>query len=215
VLIQTAEENGLAVPLLHTGDINPKRALDGPAIGEAAMLYANEGREEAVQFAEQLRVLHPPETEAILARLRLVQRRPAEAAQHLRNALLPYRANPWPDLRLMQDALDSAVSVSSMDRSLAASMYALVERPFAGMMLEDDRKIARVLIAEQAAGCGAQTLASLAQLEPHVPFREEILALRARCYRTGPLAEEAQRDLERYRAKSFTHIIGASSSPTQ
>jgi spermidine synthase len=209
---QTANALGLARPMFVRGTLSPETALNGPLIGETALQLANEGREEAAALAERLRVLHPPETESVLARLRLVQRRHAESAAHLRNALVPYRTDPWPDLRLLQEAVDSAVTLASTDRRYAPAMYSLVERPYAGMMLDDDRRIARVLIAAQLGGCTPQLLASLAELEPHTPFREEILTLRARCYTSGPLARVAKEELEQFRAKSYGSIIEASAT---
>ncbi|HYK05506.1 MAG TPA: fused MFS/spermidine synthase [Thermoanaerobaculia bacterium] len=210
---QTANARGMARPLLIRGTLAPETALNGPLIGETALQLANEGREEAAPLAERLRILHPPETESLLARLRLVQRRYAESAAHLRNALVPYRTDPWPDLRLLQEAVDSAVTLASTDRRYARAMYALVERPYAGMMLEDDRRIARVLIASQLGGCTPELLASLADLEPYAPFREEILTLRARCYTSGPLARIAKEELEQFRAKSYGSIIEATATP--
>jgi spermidine synthase len=207
VMQQTANAFGFARPLFVRGTLAPQNGLNGPLIGETALQFANEGREEAAALAEQLRVLHPSETESILARLRLVQRRYDESAAHLRNALLPYRANPWPDLRLLQEAVDTAVTLATTDRRYAGAMYSLVERPYAGMMLEDDRRIARVLIASQLGDCRPELLASLAELEPHAPFRDEILTLRARCYRSDPLARIAREELEQFRAKSFGSII--------
>jgi spermidine synthase len=213
VMQQTANARGLARPLSVRGTLAPQHALNGPLIGETALQLANEGREEAAPLAERLRVLHASETESILARLRLVQRRYGESALHLRNALLPYRTNPWPDLRLLQEAVDSAVTLASTDRRYARAMYSLVERPYAGMMLQDDRRIARALIAAQLGGCTPELLASLAELEPHAPFREEILTLRARCYTSGPLARVARDELEQFRAKSVGAIIEGSASP--
>ncbi len=207
VMQQTASAFGLARPLFVRGTLAPQNALNGPLVGETALQFANEGREEAAALAEQLRVLHPSETESILARLRLVQRRYDESAAHLRNALVPYRTNPWPDLRLLQEAVDTAVTLAATDRRYAGAMYSLVERPYAGMMLEDDRRIARVLIASQLGDCAPQLLASLAELEPYAPFRDEILTLRARCYKSDPLASIAREELEQFRAKSFGSII--------
>ena len=209
VIQATARSLGMARPAFMQGTLDPSRAVNGPMIGEAALQLANEGREDAAILAEQLRALHPAEAESVLARLRLVQRRFDESAVHLRNALVPYRADPWPDLRLLQEAVDSALTLATSNRRYARAMYSLVERPYAGSMLDDDRRIARALIAEQFAGCGAQTLASLAALEPHVPFREEILSLRARCYTTEPLARIAREELEAFREKSFGAIIEA------
>ncbi|MEA2462977.1 MAG: spermidine synthase, partial [Acidobacteriota bacterium] len=210
---QTASALGMARPMFVRGTLAPENALNGPMIGETALQLANEGREEAAALAERLRVLHPPETESLLARLRLVQRRHAESAAHLRNALVPYRTDPWPDLRLLQEAVDSAVTLASTDRRYARAMYSLVERPYAGMMLDDDRRIARTLIAAQLGGCTPELLASLAELEPYAPFREEILTLRARCYTSGPLARIAKEELEQFRAKSYGSIIEASATP--
>jgi spermidine synthase len=210
---QTAIALGMARPILIRGTLAPENALNGPMLGETALQLANEGREEAAPLAERLRVLHPPETESVLARLRLVQRRHAESAAHLRNALIPYRTDPWPDLRLLQEAVDSTVTLASADRRYARALYSLVEHPFAGRMLDDDRRIARALIAAQLGGCTPELLASLAELEPHAPFREEILTLRARCYTSGPLASIASEELEQFRAKSYGSIIEASATP--
>lgn len=190
-LRSTAQAMGLARPLHVRGTFSPQRPFDADALARNALRLANEGREEAVPVIDRLRAVQPAEAESLMGRLRLVQQQRDAAARHLVNAMTAYRTQPWADPAVMHEAIESALTLAAEHPPAARPLFAALGEPFAGGMLDDDRKIARALIAGGFAGCGGPTIGTLLHLEPHTPFRREILELRARCYAAIPVPDLA------------------------
>jgi spermidine synthase len=173
--------------------------VDPGELSRAAEMLANDGREDAVPLIERLRAVEPTEADALLARLRLRQRRFAEATDLLVRALAAYRADPWPDIDLMGRALSNAVDIARFgnDRGLGLLLYDALSKPFAVHSWNEARKYYRVLIARAIDGCGPLTLQSLKDLEPNTPWRAESLRARSECYgqTRDALASRAAADL--------------------
>jgi hypothetical protein len=96
----------------------------------------------------------------------------------------------------MSHALDVATDIAAQDSALGARLYAALKAPFAVAVLNDERKIHAVTIAGGADWCAE----AWQPLEPYVPWRRDLLAGRAQCYRnTGNArASEAQAELETF-----------------
>lgn len=73
------------------------------------------------------------------------------------------------------------------------SIVDAVSRPFAAKQIEETRRVAAIAIAWRNGRCGTRTLQALADIEPHAPWAQEILQLRALCYETVGLRENAER----------------------
>jgi spermidine synthase len=167
------------------------------------------GDEAALEYIERLRPLEAVEADMLLGTLRARQRRPIEAAAALRAAFEHYRSDPWPWLRIAQGALDEATSVAAQSPEAAIELYEALRQPFAASMLDSARTAALTAIAvrlNQESLC----LPTLAQLEPYVPWRLDVLAWRARCYDTlgDPRAAQARSELSEYFADQPARLAG-------
>jgi spermidine synthase len=193
--------NGDLVAALATWRTAPWAPLNTLEQAELAEVWAEAGRDEAVPLAERLRPWQPVEADAILARLRLVQRRYGEAADLLTRALVRYREDPWPSGYVMERALESAVAIARADPSLAAQMAAALGEPFAAGQWNDRRRLYAAVVTAGYRGCGAETIRVLQAIEPDVPWRRDFLELRRDCYaRAGldALATRAARELAEF-----------------
>jgi hypothetical protein len=168
---------------------------------ELAEVWAEAGREETVPLAERLRSWQPVEADAILARLRVMQRRYGEAADLLVRALVRYREDPWPSGYVMERALESAVAIARADPMLAAKMAAALGQPFAAGQWNDRRRLYAAVVTAAHRGCSPETIRALQALEPDVPWRRDLLELRRDCYtqaRLDGLATRAARELAEF-----------------
>jgi hypothetical protein len=225
-LISEAAKMGLSSPRLTRGDVDwdmveaNRRFLRGSvdrerpsSVGElstVAMELATRGNPEAEGMADVLRRYQPIESDVIHARLRLTQGRLGEAAAVLRRAFIGYRTNPWPEPRVMAAATEMAVDISGRDRALAGALQDALSRPFAVDLQHDNRVAARVLTAYRHAGCGAETLTALRDLEPIAPWDARFLVLRVECYGKAGLSalqDDALRELERFESMQAPPII--------
>ena len=182
------EEENLSGALLRWR-IRSWEPLNSMEVSRLAEVFAEEGDEAAVPLAERLRVLQPTESEAILARLRLKQRRHAESADHLERAFIRYRSDAWPTVVAMGRALSTAVSLAQEDRALGERIYNAMSRPFAAGQWENSRRLYRLQVAWSIDGCGPRTIVALREMEPYTPWTEEHLRLRKRCYGEAGLKE--------------------------
>src|SRR5207253_9109626 len=78
-----------------------------------ADLEANAASAAALPLIERLRAFQPAEADVLLAKLRLRQSRPSEAASALESAFRQFRHDPWAVPQIKQMALDLAQSVGS------------------------------------------------------------------------------------------------------
>ncbi|MFT3776104.1 MAG: fused MFS/spermidine synthase [Minicystis sp.] len=156
----------------------PAGSFELEMIAEA---LAESGSEEALPLIDRLRPFEPTEADALLTRLRFRQDRRADTAAALEAALQGYRADPWPKLDLMRRLVSEVAVDLGRDPALGRRAFAALERPFAALMLEDERRNARIKLSARLDFRGLCADAIAAQ-EPHVPFEREVLALRRECY---------------------------------
>jgi spermidine synthase len=164
-----------------------------------AFVFADAGDARAEQYASALRYFQPLEADAVLARLRLRQKRNREGADLLLRAYTGYRTNPWPMPSIMRNSLQTAMMLAD-DPAAAPIAFEALSKPFAAGQWEDGRQIVSLGVAEKVDRCGPAMMKALLGLEPHVPWRRRTLQLRAVCYASAghPLAHEARRDFERF-----------------
>jgi hypothetical protein len=172
------------------------------AIGCLAMAFEGDTRLE--QFVQDLARLHPLEAEGVLALYAVRMRDYDRAAAALQNVFVGLRKDPWMFRHVAELLFDLAAQVATADDRLAVPLYEALEESFAGKLLEDERKIARVVIARTLNPRRIDLLVpALEALEPHTPWNATFLHTRVQAYRTAghPLTARAEREL----AKFFRH----------
>ena len=169
---------------------------------ESALLtegMAEAGDLQASGPIAELGRLLPAEADAAAARLALRRGRPDLAAAILVSAFSRYRADPWPDMAAMNRALDLAVEIVTQRKDTASPLFAALADPFAVRALDEARIHTRLRIAA-VGGLADRCVEALFPLEPHIPWRGDVLRYRAECYRSRhhPHADAAAADLARF-----------------
>lgn len=169
-----------------------------------ASCLAAAGDARTPHFAALLAEREPIEADLVLARYHAQRREIAAAGESLLNAIVAYRRDPWVYRPLVEKTLPLVLELGGADRALAERFWQALSLPFAVDMFHAERLLLRfglVALAEARPGRCAE---ALAPFEPHPPWEEGLLSLRAGCYRKLglPLAATAEADLERFRSDS-------------
>ena len=175
----------------------PQGALELAMVGES---LADAGDQRILSVIRALEPVVPAEAQAILARLLWTRQDWQGCFKATKAAFERYRTDPWPVTFLMKRLLAIAASLPSKDPSLAGQLDDLLASRFCVNVLDEDRMLARLTIAQNR---GAAAVAeALAPLEPNFPWSGDFLQLRARAYQetNDPRAETARREAEEFRA---------------
>lgn len=175
----------------------PPRGLH--EVSAVAYMMAVNQRAEAAQYIEQLRRLQPVEADVIWAILHVGQGRIAEAVAALEAAFAGYGRDPWAWPALMQRGLGLAVELGGRDAAFAERLYAALRAPFV-MDYARETRLNALLNLGYALNFPQNCLEVLDELEPHVPWKRDLLAARVRCYQAAdhPYLERARRDFDSY-----------------
>ncbi|MFZ2490114.1 MAG: fused MFS/spermidine synthase, partial [Thermoanaerobaculia bacterium] len=209
-LIATSERLGTVFPRTMRGRLDPTAVAAHRRIGLPgqenvvspvnsydlalrAMYLARRGDPAAEPMAAALREIEPAEGEMVLAELRHKQGRHAEAARHLRQAFVEMHRSPWALPEIARNSLDTAIAVAQQEPASAGLLLEQLKTPFSTYQQDNFRRYARIVIARQAHGCGAETLAALRDGEPNPMWSADVLSLRASCYRQAGLLDLAER----------------------
>jgi spermidine synthase len=164
---------------------------------------AARGEDRAAAYLERLRRLQPTEALALEALWRANRGEPAAALSSLLEAWRAYRADPWPHPPVMLASLDLALRLADADAGAAPALFDGLAEPFAVHLLDRQRLLLRVVLADQA-GDGARCRQALTPFEPAPLWERSLLEARQRCYtRWGPdgaLARRAAGDLAEFLA---------------
>lgn len=177
---------------------------------------APESAAETMLLAEGLSAAGDAAARAQLAALGRIQGTEAEAAtaslafrmgllELARNALaasfVHYREDPWPSQVSMAQALALAIQIAQAQRESAPILAEAVSRPFAVAALEEPRRLVRMQLVSMEP-LSDRCRDALFDMEPHVPWREDVLDFRSRCYAAtrDPRARKAATDLAAFRA---------------
>ncbi len=182
----------------------PEARIDRAMVAES---MAEAGSPATPAAIAMLAELEPTEALAVLARWHLRQDRPQEATDHLVEAFLLYREDPWPWTPLMRRALDLAVEIGRSSPESARRFFEALEEPFAVRLLEESRLAIRLTLAD-AAGLPSLCVPAFEAFEPHVPWTEAFLQRRRNCYEEAghALAARAQDQLETFYAEGETRL---------
>ena len=170
-------------------------------LSAVAYMMAVNQREEAAQYLEQLRFLQPVEADVILAILRTRQGRIPEAVAALEAAFGGYGRDPWAWPALMQRGLVLALDLGGRDAVYAEQLYAALRPPFV-MDYARETRLNALLNLGYELNFPQNCIEVLNELEPHVPWKRDLLEARVKCYQAGdhPRLERARRDLDKYLA---------------
>ena len=168
------------------GAVDTFRKQPLPALGlvETALFaegLADKGDVEATPFITALGQAVPAEADAAAARLAYRKGRPDLATNALVSAFTRYRDDPWPSPAAMSRAVTLAREIAAAQPALAPRLSEALAAPFAVRALDQERRISRAFIA-RSGGSWEACRAALQALEPDVPWRADVLRLRADCY---------------------------------
>ena len=177
---------------------SPAGLLEQSAV---AYMMAIDQHEEAMRHIEQLHLLQPVEADVVLAILRTRQGRILEAVEALESAFAGYRRDPWPWTALMMRALAMAIDLGARDAAHAERLYEVLRTPFV-MDYARETRLNALLNLGYKLNFPQNCIEVLEELEPHVPWKRDVLKARVECYQAGahPHLKRAQRDLDKYLA---------------
>jgi hypothetical protein len=177
-----------------------REAIDPTEIAMLGQSLAEHADEAALIFIDRLRSWKPAEAAAILGRLRLRQDRLQEAAAALEAAFVAYRSEPWSWPFVMNLAIESAKELTTKSAPAIPLMKEALAQRFSVSMFDDARRavlLALAMIPKIDSSCTE----TLQPYEPYVPWREELLSWRSRCYTLAkdPMQERAAVELEEFK----------------
>jgi spermidine synthase len=156
----------------------PEGAVETALFAEG---LADRGDQAAVRHIQELRATSPVEAEAATARLALRLGQLDLARNALASAFVHYRDDPWPSQIAMAHALSLADELATAKPDALGVLFEALRQPFAVAALEEPR---RLVLLNLAARVRSPDLCreALQALEPHVPWRGDVLRYRAGCY---------------------------------
>jgi spermidine synthase len=163
-----------------------------------ADLFAVAGEaKDAEPLIDGLSTVMPVEANAIRAKLHWAQGDVAGAWPPLRDALIGYRTDPWPNNHLMSSALAYIPDIARSEESLRSEILDVLSVEFAMFALHYYRVDLRLeigLLAGRADAC----LAALDEIGPHYPWTRDHLEKRVACFELAqdPRASRAREELE-------------------
>ena len=188
----------------------PRHRVDRVALARA-LAYADGGsdggRERARELARALDATVPAESEALLALVELYDDNPRTAAFYLDSLFRRLRTDPWIQPDLLSVAFRMAIRLGEASPAMAEELYAALGEPFAVGLADQERLATRLNLAaalpepERGSGGEPACVEVFAELEPWVPWTDDMLSARVSCYTEAdsPLLRRALRDLAAYR----------------
>jgi spermidine synthase len=174
---------------------------------------AEMGDPRAVPYIKALGERQATEAGAATARLALRLDQHDVALQALVSALAGYRTDPWASQVAMSHALSLADEMSLRHPQTVPLLFEALRQPFAVAALEEPRRL--ILLSVASHGGTYKCDEVLAPLEPHVPWREDVLKYRVACYQPArhPRHVDARADLERFRRQAAAAPASGSPAP--
>ncbi len=179
-------------------DQEPSLAIDRLIVAEA---LAEAADPRAITAADELES-QSRLTDAAAIRARYYARisRFKEAASNLATTFRGARLDPWIHRPTLERSLALSVELAHADPELSKDLFASLSESFAVLLLDERRLRTRLSLA-QLADFTSLCREALRPFEPFVPWEEEVLYFRARCYAatSHPTELEAVADLQTFR----------------
>jgi spermidine synthase len=174
----------------------PEGAVETELFAEG---LAEAGDPRATSYIRALREFQPTEAEAATARLALRLGQPELARNALVSAFVRYRTDPWASQVSMSHALALADELTLARPDMVGAVFEALREPFVVASLEEPRRLVLLSVGSHG-GALYRCWEAVGPLEPHVPWRADVLRYRAECYRLirDPRALAARADLEEY-----------------
>ena len=192
----------------HVGTVEPPPNLR--EVAERALAAVRSGNVNVGAAITALAPRQPIEAAVIAAGVRFREKRYDEAAALLQRAFVAYRSDPWPLWTVTNEGITLAMHIGSTSPARARLLHDALSQPFAVRLHDSYRQYALLTLAPVFAGCGPATLTALRAVEPNPFWLQPALALRADCYakaNLGALADQAQRDLDRFAASEPAPLV--------
>lgn len=167
-----------------------------------AVAYAVAGNAKAVPLIEKLKAHSPQEADLIRGILAMHQGRKPESLASLASAFRGLRGDPFALSYITQLALNAASDLAAANPASASAFLDALKEPFAIRYADESRRTTASYIAANVSAPAA--VPWLETFEPHIPWEQDFLALRARVYSAAghPLAGRAQADVEQFNANA-------------
>lgn len=194
----------------HVARMNARAAYVGGNLSAAATAWQQQtdppvSHYDALLLAEglasrgeeaDLRQLRPAEAAIVRAQRAAVRKEWATAASELASGFTLLRTDFFVGLSVIDRSLALAMSVADNDHAQAKTLVAALAQPFMLYGKNQMRVWAQLSCANES-GDNATIIATLAPLEPNVPWRLEALLMRRAAYAAAnhPLLERAEEDL--------------------
>lgn len=172
----------------------PKSPADSIQRLLLARSYAELGRPECLALISATEMQYPIEGAALRSVYHVGSGKPAAALETLESYLSQLADSPWMISAVTESALACTRDVAKADQASARRLFDRLARPLAADRLDYLRKLARVEVAIELDP--PSIVEALAELEPNVPWNQEVLQARAEAYaeQKHPLANRAERD---------------------
>ncbi len=159
-----------------------------------AEALAEAGDERSLALADSFRINWPTTANVVTARYHWRRQEKQQAFAALKSALRGAHSSPWHAKGAIIHLLQLTMEMAH-NEDLAKELFELLAEPFSAYVFEEYRKFALVQVAKNIDP--EYAVRALAQLEPHVPWREPLLRFRDEIYAkvSSPLAEQAAEDL--------------------
>jgi hypothetical protein len=163
-----------------------------------ARAHAEFGEPEGLELLAPIETRYPTESAAIVAVYYWNRKDAAQAGAALATMFARLSRDPWVLSPLVKPTMGLLTQIADADAPSRRRLFDLLAQPLAGNRFEHQRKLARLMIAEDLGQ--EAVLEALAALEPNPPWLGELLELRAKTYAAAQhsLAEKAQRDWEEF-----------------
>ena len=179
-------------------DSQKKPPTDINELGVIGVAYADLGNDKAKPLIEKLRPISTIEADALEGLLLQRQGKHAEAVERFERCFVALRRDPTPFPATLNPVFDAARQIADRDQQLGQRLFVALREPFAVYLFNDHRLSVLCSIARRLGP--HQVAQAMEQLEPHVPWDEEMLVMRAEAYVAlrHPLADKALSDLVRF-----------------
>jgi hypothetical protein len=204
-----------------TGDLKNALALwqklgrEPEGLSELLMVAectANEGAPVAEKYIAQLRQSDPLAADACTAKFLFHSGHSEEAIKLVTRLLHDLRTDPWLSSEMTERFLRLAEEIAkgSSDRDALRAIYEGLREPFSARNSDSTRLAVLLHVGMKLDnnGPGEFTLGAIEPVEPHVPWQENFLKLRAACYKAhnDPRLARAERDLVRFEGEQPARI---------